>query len=332
VSHRTSISIGLAAALAGIGVVLAGENTQKKDNQTTANAPQESTDMTSQPTTAPQAAGKRSAQLHIDVKASPAAVWKTLTDAEEITRWFPLHAKVTPGKGGSILTSWGQGQEWDSPITIWEPEKRLRVLWCPPNTPEADLFGVDYFIEPQSGGVTRLRLVHFGFSAEPAWDEMYDGVSQGWDCMLWCLKNYLEQHLGTPRSVVYLRANLPEGMDRPGAWKRLFSAEGLITDPALAALPVGRPFRARVGRTELSGTVRFNRPQRNFQVVLSNMSDALLCIQVYPCHGGPGEQVSAMVSAFGADPARLEEIRMTWADRLARLFGSESTIDTTVKR
>ncbi len=326
-NRRNSLATALAAALAGTGVVLAGETAPKKENgaaPSAPNAPKEFSDMTSHSPAETQAAGKRSAELKIDVKASPAALWKALTDADELTRWFPISARVKPGVGGAIFTAFGPGQEWESPITIWEPEKHLRVLWCPPNTPEPDLFGVDYFIEPRSGGVTRLRLVHFGFSKDPSWDVMYDGVSRGWDTMLWGLQIYLEQHLGTPRNVVHINANLGS-TSREEAWKKAFSPQGYIRDASLMSLKPGDRFRTRVGPVEISGVVRNIHPNKDFQALVESMDNAILRIQMDPCKGGPGDEISVMLATFGQDPKTLESIRSEWVDHTARLFGPEAT-------
>ena len=37
-------------------------------------------------------------EKQIRIAAPTDVVWKALTDAEELTRWFPLDAKVKPGK------------------------------------------------------------------------------------------------------------------------------------------------------------------------------------------------------------------------------------------
>ena len=55
---------------------------------------------------------RRSFSMSIDIDATPEEVWRALTDAGELMRWFPLQARVTPGKGGSVFwggTSTGRG-------------------------------------------------------------------------------------------------------------------------------------------------------------------------------------------------------------------------------
>ena len=48
----------------------------------------------------------RSFSMSIDINATPEDVWRALTDAGELMRWFPLQARVTPGKGGSVFWGW----------------------------------------------------------------------------------------------------------------------------------------------------------------------------------------------------------------------------------
>ena len=262
---------------------------------------------------------KRTAELSVDLKATPEAVWKALTDSEELTRWFPLEARVKPGVGGSIFASWGEGVQWDSPITIWEPKQRLRVLWCPPNTPEPDLFGVDYFIEDRGGGVTRLRLVHFGFSKDPQWDGMYDGVSRGWDFMFWMLKSYMQDHQGTPRRAFFLHKDLP--VSKEEAWGKAFGAGGVVEGVRVGELKPGQRFEATVGGKKVSGTVRVNLAGKDFQAMLDVNGGTIMRVQTDPCKAGPGEELSVTLAAYSTDEKVLEPMRAACAARMEELFG-----------
>ena len=51
---------------------------------------------------------RRSFSMSIDIDATPEEVWRALTDAGELMRWFPLQARVTPGKGGSRVLGMGR--------------------------------------------------------------------------------------------------------------------------------------------------------------------------------------------------------------------------------
>ena len=156
----------------------------------------------------------------IEINASEEAVWKALTDAEELTRWFPPEARVTPGKGGSIWFSWGSGVEGSSLIEVWEPNRRLTLS-------EPNGVRIDYFIE-KSGQATVLRLVHYGFGPGAEWDDAYDATQAGWAYFLYNLRFYLERHAGEPRHMISVRSRVPT---REDAWSLLKSAEGLSIRP-----------------------------------------------------------------------------------------------------
>lgn len=51
---------------------------------------------------------ERSLGYEVTISAPVEAVWKALTDAMELARWFPLEASVRPGVGGSVRLSWGR--------------------------------------------------------------------------------------------------------------------------------------------------------------------------------------------------------------------------------
>ena len=128
----------------------------------------------------------RTIEIEIPVDAPPEAVWKALTDPDELARWFPLEARVEPGEGGSIAVSWGPEIQGLHRIRVWEPEKRLQTTWFEPTemfgTPPPRAGGswdqliredgesatrlvVDYYLEGREGG-TLLRMVHSGFSRD----------------------------------------------------------------------------------------------------------------------------------------------------------------------
>lgn len=69
-------------------------------------------------------------EREIELNAPVEEVWKALTDPEQLKRWFPLEARVTPpqgtgGKDGSSFLSWGPGCEGEAKIVAWEPNKRF---------------------------------------------------------------------------------------------------------------------------------------------------------------------------------------------------------------
>ena len=123
----------------------------------------------------------RKVELSVEINAPVEAVWKALVEGEELTRWFPLDARVTPGAGGSVWMSWGAPWEGEAKIEIWEPNRHLRTVEPPPK-PESIPVVLDYYLESR-GGKTILRLVQ-SFGTGQDWeDEYYESVSRGWPFM-----------------------------------------------------------------------------------------------------------------------------------------------------
>src|SRR5206468_8587749 len=73
----------------------------------------------------------RTQEHEIAIDATEEALWKAITDGEELTRWFVDAAKVEPGVGGTFHLSWDGAEAGQSRIDTWEPNKRLRVTLMP---------------------------------------------------------------------------------------------------------------------------------------------------------------------------------------------------------
>ena len=152
-------------------------------------------------------------------------VWRALTQAEELVRWFPMEARVTPGVGGTMLWNWGEGQDWESRIDVWEPGRRLRLVAgrCPAlrhpgpalaaGMSEPARIAMEFTLETHRGK-TRLRLVHSGFGEGAAWDTEIEGISEGWQAELRSLRHYLERHRGRT-AIRGARCSAPRCLERP---------------------------------------------------------------------------------------------------------------------
>ena len=156
----------------------------------------------------------------VEIAAPVSAVWKALTDARELERWFPLEARVTPGVGGEVFMSWGAPWEGGSRIDVWEENKRLRTRGF---LEHGDASLVEYTLEAR-GGKTVLRLVHSGFAHGTDWeDELFGGTERGWRYELRSLRHYLERHAGTDRRALWPRAKVRGTAAE--VWNRLVGKE-----------------------------------------------------------------------------------------------------------
>lgn len=245
----------------------------------------------------------------IEINASPDAVWKALTDAEELSRWFPLEARVTPGPGGKIFLSWGPNCEGEGQITAWQPGARF--AWS-----ENNLLLVEWTIEAR-GGKTVLRLVNSGFGELRGWDDEYYGsVEYGWGFMLANLRLYLERHAGRPRLVAWPRriVDLP----RQQAWDGVMGDAGIPGLSALASLAKGAEFALGLNGETLSGTVLFMSPPRGFCLRVANMNDALLWLSIE--RPGGKSEVGFWLSAYDVPAPRVEEFERRWLAALEKVF------------
>ncbi|GAB4112479.1 MAG: hypothetical protein Kow001_14230 [Acidobacteriota bacterium] len=251
------------------------------------------------------------------IQASPAAVWRALTEPQELTNWFPLHARVVPRAGGTITLSWGPPWEGTAPITIWEPQRRLQ--W----REEVSVGGkpspilVDFRLEPR-GHSTELQLTHSGIGADAAWDDYFESITSGWSFELFGLKHYLEVHPGVRRQTVWVRRRsqrqpkefLPELLG-PKARVLRGEVEGLKPGDRYSLTVTGSP-------ETLTGTVAINALPKLFCGELENLNRGLLRVE-WDRSGGAYE-LWVWLSLYNLPAATVNRLRDTLdaaADRLA---------------
>ncbi|HMD30661.1 MAG TPA: SRPBCC domain-containing protein [Candidatus Acidoferrales bacterium] len=255
----------------------------------------------------------RRLKKEIEVAASPAAVWKALTDGEELARWFPLSARVTPGAGGSIALSWGPEWGGEARIDAWEPQQLLRIEQPGPAGPVT----IEWKLE-QRGGKTLVRLVQSGFTTGAAREDEYFGSTEyGWGFMLANLRHYLERHAGTARRVAWPRQKV--AIAREEAYQRLTAPGGLFRE-GTGGLAGGTEYMLESATGEnFEGIVEFVRAPRGFCISVRQLNDALLWLTI---EGAPGEhEVQLWLSTYGVAQAKVEEFGKQWEGVLGRIFG-----------
>jgi uncharacterized protein YndB with AHSA1/START domain len=250
----------------------------------------------------------RAATGDVEVRASVERVWRALTEASELERWFPLEAKVEPGPNGRIWLSWGHEYGAWSDVEEWDPPHHLRISWSFGDEPPQV---TDYRLEG-SGGVTHLRVVTSGFPAESSWDDLVEGTRLGWLFELSQLKHYLERHAGEDRRAAYIRRRV--GLTREEAWSRLVGAEGL--DPE-----------------SLTSSLIDRSPPWQLAGVAKEPADGVIRVTIDPAHSDPTvRDVSVFVAAWGEARERMESVARSWTDRLERLFPEGETLEATDAR
>lgn len=248
------------------------------------------------------------AEITIDADAE--TVWRAVAEGEQIKQWFTLDARVTPGAGGAIWMSFGEGMEWETPIEIWEPGRRLRTA-----DPAPVNLAVDYFIEAK-GGETVVRLVHSGFGAD-AWEDELETLDAGWRTFLAALKNYLERHRGESREVAYFRHPVVP-LPRPDAFQRVMNAFGF--DPARIPSSGERyDVTTKLG-DRLQGTIDVSKYGINLSGRVENWNDAFLMIEIEPGRGRC--RPSAWLSLYGADGSNAPALQARLTELLTGAFAA----------
>jgi uncharacterized protein YndB with AHSA1/START domain len=247
----------------------------------------------------PAGKGTRTQEHEIVIDAPLEAVWKAISDGEELTRWFVQEASVEPRVGGTLTFSWDGEEKGHNRIDAWEPNRKLRLTSMPFEMGAAKYDGTtpmvnEYTLE-RRGNKTVLRLVCSGIPDAPEWDGFYDGTDSGWDSFLRTLRHYLEHNAGKPRTTIKVIGKLSGAPE--DAWARLVAA----------IRPVG--------------TILFERAPTILEANIRELGDAYLAHSV--SGAGANHFVYTMLSVYGKTPAEVDTIRATWQPRLEQVLGVE---------
>ena len=63
--------------------------------------------------------------------ASPAEVWKALTDGDQVSEWFGAEVEVQAQRGGRVRCRFPDGRERGAVIETFEIESLLALRWLP---------------------------------------------------------------------------------------------------------------------------------------------------------------------------------------------------------
>lgn len=140
---------------------------------------------------------ERKHDMTIEIDAPPEVVWKAISEADGITRWFAPIASID---GDQITISWGPGCAGTAPIRILEPGKRFG--WVEGEGGERPKV-CEFQIQAREGGTT-LRLVQSGFGEGADFDNEYDSTMGGWKTFLAMLKYSSERYAGAPHRHVHV--------------------------------------------------------------------------------------------------------------------------------
>lgn len=272
----------------------------------------------------------RTFATEIQINAPAEVVWKALTDAEELQRWFPLDAKVEAGEGGFIELRWGGAYEWTLHTIRWQENNNLRFVYnsnqdftvneSSLNAPEAgeeeesDAEGHELTVEitlTEGAGQTTVRVVHSGFGSGSRWDEEFDAVSRGWPLEMRALRHYLENHRGKERVVIWARRMLDLPVDR--AWRKLTAENGFLGKISIDQLNENDTYRTiTTTGHEFRGIVCYKQAPTDFVATVQNLNNALFCLW-FDRFGG-NLVINLWLSAYGLPASQVQALEESWED------------------
>ncbi len=265
----------------------------------------------------------------LEIQAPREAVWKALSNATELTRWFSPTAEISNTEGGKIHWTWTDQIDWEQTIQVREEGTRLLSVY---NSPVDDGQGgkIPLYIDFQLqglGGKTTLRLIQSGFGEDASFDAEYDGISHGWPIELRSLQLYLEQHLGRARQLTWLSVDFNETPD--SAWRKLIGPKGFNCSETINRVRSGDRFQIQTPSGDLfQGQTVYN-GQRSFVGIAENWNNAFLRIQVENCGGS--NQVWLWLASYGEAEEKIQSLKRSWETMLDQIFPQDQPLSTNLQ-
>ena len=139
----------------------------------------------------------RTIEKSITIRAQSDEIFHALTDAEELTQWFPESAYTDPEIGGKYEFIWHSFDVWHKKYGIFTdiiPGIMISYTWPVSNLNPYSI--VTYYLHSQ-GDYTTIIFSHSGFEDGSEWDTEFEEHSEIWAFFLENLKFYLEEGIDT---------------------------------------------------------------------------------------------------------------------------------------
>jgi len=150
----------------------------------------------------------RDLRFTVKVRARPEQVYRALTSATELCRWWLLGAETDARNAGRFRMVWPKVKTSDAeggtrafPPNVavgdsegyfvdLEPGRKVAWMWKLPRRCHYPALS-SFFLQPAGRGC-EVTLLHAGFSSRPVADKAFEGCAAGWEDCLAKLKVYLE--------------------------------------------------------------------------------------------------------------------------------------------
>jgi uncharacterized protein YndB with AHSA1/START domain len=130
----------------------------------------------------------------VDIAARPARVWTVLCGPALAPLWLGAGAKIKPQQGGRWAATLGPGVEREALIDVFDPPRRLRLVYLPPVGLEAfDGAVTEDILLEESGTETILRLLCSGVPDSMEWSAHYSRLRKLTESAITRLKILVEQ-------------------------------------------------------------------------------------------------------------------------------------------
>ena len=132
----------------------------------------------------------------VDIAGDVQSVWRAFTETAHLTKWCAPGAQIRAKAGGLFRASVDRVTELDAHIDVFEPGRRLRLIYLPsPALPPSDSAVVADFIMEGSPEGSIVRVLGSGVPDGPAWDLAYKRMRLGWERAMARLKVFVEKQL-----------------------------------------------------------------------------------------------------------------------------------------
>jgi uncharacterized protein YndB with AHSA1/START domain len=144
----------------------------------------------------------RDIRLAATIRAKPDLVYRSLTSARELTRWWLQGAETDARNTGRLRMIWPRVKtatgepapgfgEREGVFVDLEPARKVAWLWKPARGEKGAPSLTSIFVLPTRGG-SEVTLLQCGFPSAASADALYRGYARGWEDGLAKLKLYLE--------------------------------------------------------------------------------------------------------------------------------------------
>ena len=131
----------------------------------------------------------------VSIRKPLAEVFKALTQADQLIRWFPTRAESDPRSGGNIKLFWeftdaNQNGSQDGKYVEVIPDQKLSYTWQADSIPTLVTFTLS-----EANGETKVELDHSTSQNSVDEKKLHDDHSNQWGFFLMNLKGYLEANM-----------------------------------------------------------------------------------------------------------------------------------------